>query len=181
MEALIERRGVATVPAMFESIAREHFEQFLALGGADPERWQRGGARRVLADTIEVMQGHLSTRDRRGDPLDVREHADRWVLRFDPCGSGGRAMREGRTARRLIAEARPWTDGKAGVCLYCNHCQQVYEQWPIDAAGFPYLVVEPPLTPAEPCSYTIYKRAEDVPAAVFERCGRRKPGHRQDL
>ena len=51
------------------------------------------------------------------------------------------------------------------MCVYCNHCQQLYEQWTIDRAGIPFLVVDPPTAAdgvghdaPKRCRYTIYKR-----------------------
>jgi hypothetical protein len=117
------------------------------------------------------------------------EHDDRYEFEFDPCGSGGRALRgdivEGTPSRiqdpygfGVIEGAYEWTDGKAGMCVYCNHGQQLYEHWTIDRSGIPFLIVDPP-TAADGvghdaprrCRYTIYKQVESVPE-VFERCRR---------
>ncbi len=53
---------------------------------------------------------------------------------------------------------------QAGMCVYCNHCQQLYEQWTIDRTGIPFLVMDPPTVAdgvghdaPRRCRYTIYK------------------------
>lgn len=193
MSLWMERFGEESVPEMFQLIGGEHFQEFFELG--DPERhpWERGGADAVLLDTLEAMRAHLSTTHRDGAPLTMVEHPDRWVFEFDPCGSGGRALRgdivEGTPSRiegpyrfGVIEGSYDWTDGKQGMCVYCNHCQQLYEQWTIDRSGIPFLVVDPPTAAdgvghesPKRCRYTIYKQVESVPDEVYERCGRSRP------
>ena len=43
----------------------------------------------LLVDAFESLRGHLSGPERMGD-VEVVEEQDRFVLRFEPCGSGGR-------------------------------------------------------------------------------------------
>jgi hypothetical protein len=183
--------GEEAVPRMFERIGAHHLDEFYALGDPVLRAWDEGGYDAVVLDTIEAMRGHLSSTRRDGQPFEMTEYEDRVVMRFDPCGSGGRAVRgdvlEGTGSRLeapyhlgIVEGAYDWTDGKAGLCVYCTHCLMLYEQGPIDRAGWPFLVVEPP-TPSTPaddrrCQYTIYKRPEDVPATVYQRSGRRRPG-----
>lgn len=200
MSEFVARFGEASVPEMFEAIGRPHFEEFVALGDPTERSWTSEGREAVLRDALEAMRVHLSTIDRDGAPIELREHDDRWVMEFDPCGSGGRATRGDRiegTPSRLdppynfgvIQGAYDWTDGKHGVCIYCNHCQQVYEQWPIDRAGWPFYVVEPPLYPdgdrsapdRQRCQYTIYKDPSFVPDDVYRRCGRTPPAREADV
>lgn len=193
MSEVVARLGETAVPEMFEAIARPHFEEFFSLADPALRSWEDSGAEAVLYDTLEAMRVHLSTTGRDGVPLDVADRGDYWELTFDPCGSGGRAIRgddrEGTPSRMdepyrfaRIEGAYPWTDGVAGMCVYCNHCQQVYEQWTIDAAGLPFLVVDPPVGNdprdagrARRCRYRIYKRADAVPDHVYLRCGRERP------
>jgi hypothetical protein len=193
MSAFVERFGETAVPDMYDEIGGEHFDEFFALG--DPERraWEDEGRAAVLLDTVEAMRVHLSTVRRDGSPIELIEHEDRWEMTFDPCGSGGRALRgdivEGTPSRleppyefTYIEGAYDWTDGKSGMCVYCNHCQLLYEQWPMDRAGIPFLVVDPPTYPEgvghedpQRCRYTIYKNAEAVPDEVYARCGKKRP------
>lgn len=194
MSAFVEYFGETAVPEMYDEIGGEHFDEFFAL--ADPKRraWDDEGRAAVLLDTAEAMRVHLSTVRRDGAPIELIEHEDRWEMTFDPCGSGGRALRgdivEGTPSRleppyefAYIEGAYDWTDGKSGMCVYCNHCQLLYEQWPMDRAGIPFLVVDPPTYPEgvghddpQKCRYTIYKSAEAVPDEVYTRCGKKRPG-----
>jgi hypothetical protein len=114
-------------------------------------------------------------------------------MRFDPCGTGGRALRgdwiEDTPSRAeppygfsIIEGAYDWTDGMKGVCAYCNHCQVLMEHMPMDAFGYPLRVVEPPLYPdddrgegRQKCQWTMYKDPTAAPESVYERCGRTKP------
>ena len=193
MSEYAARLGEEAVPAMFRAIGEKHFKEFFNLGDPARHAWTEGGVDAVLLDTLEAMRVHLSTWNRNGAPLSVTEHPDRWEFEFDPCGSGGRALRgdivEGTPSRTqppyrfgVIEGAYDWTDGKAGMCIYCNHCQQIYEQWTIDAAGIPFLVIDPPTIAdgvghdsPKRCRYTIYKRPEAVPDEVYVRCGREAP------
>jgi hypothetical protein len=193
MSVWMARFGEESVPEMFELIADDHFQEFFELGDPSRHAWEDGGADAVLLDTLEAMRAHLSTTQRDGAPLSMVEHDDRWEFEFDPCGSGGRALRgdivEGTPSRTeepyrfgVIEGAFDWTDGKQGMCVYCNHCQQLYEQWTIDRAGIPFLVVDPPTVAdgighddPKRCRYTIYKRADAIPDEVYERCGRDRP------
>ncbi len=45
---------------------------------------------RNLYISLEAMRGHMGGPDREGD-IDLHEFDDRYELRFDPCGSGGRS------------------------------------------------------------------------------------------
>jgi hypothetical protein len=198
MSEYAARFGEESVPEMFNAIGQEHFNEFFALGDPARHAWVEKGANAVLLDTLEAMRVHLSTRNRNGGPIEMTEFVDRWEFEFDPCGSGGRALRgdivEGTASRTgapyrfgVIEGAYDWTDDKAGMCIYCNHCQQIYEQWTIDAAGIPFLVIDPPTVDdgighdrPKRCRYTIYKQPEMVPEEVYLRCGREPPRQRGD-
>jgi hypothetical protein len=130
------------------------------------------------------MRGHLSGPGRQGN-IDVTDEGDRVVVSFYPCGSGGRARR-GDPARGIppaserpefgpSEDAHDWTWGRAGVCLYCAHCSLVNEILPIERLGFPIRVTEYPEAPGDPCRWVLYKDPRDVPAAAYERVGKRKP------
>jgi hypothetical protein len=193
MSAWVDRFGEESVPEMFTAIGREHFDEFFALGDPARHAWTEGGCDAVVLDTLEAMRAHLSTVRRDGAPITVVEHEDRFEFEFDPCGSGGRALRgdlvedtPSRTTEpykfAVIEGAYEWTDGRAGMCVYCNHCQQIYEQWTIDAVGIPFLVIDPPTIAdgvghdaPKRCRYTVYKTPEAVPDEIYSRCGRERP------
>lgn len=148
---------------------------------------------RNLYTSFEAMRAHLCGPERRGD-VDLEELDDRWVLRFDPCGSGGRSSRgdpvEGTGSRvdppyefGVTQEEHDWAWNEKGVCYYCAHCCFALELLPAERWGHPVRVVDSPLHPAETggpepkqCTWTIFKTIEAIPPEAYARIGRRKPG-----
>jgi hypothetical protein len=134
------------------------------------------------------MRGHLVGPDRTGD-MEFSEDADRYTLRFDPCGSGGRILRgdaiEGTPPRTdapyswgVTQEEHDFAWRKKGVCYYCSNCCLVLQLKPIDAFGYPVRVVEPPTYPSETaakCTWHIYKDPTAVPERYYETVGRKRP------
>ena len=147
---------------------------------------------RNLYLAFEAMRAHLVGPERTGD-MDLTEHHDRWVIEFDPCGSGGRGQRgdtvEGTPSRSeppydfgVTQEPHDWAGNEIGVCYYCAHCVVALQKWPMEQWGAPVRVVDPPLHPEEtlgpdpkPCRWTVYKTVEAVPAEAYERVGLTKP------
>jgi hypothetical protein len=143
----------------------------------------------LLADAVASLRGHLSGQQRMGE-VDVTEEPDRWVVSFDPCGSGGRTYRPDTTSDGRARMEPPygfavttgrhdWAWQREGVCLYCVHCCQLQERVPIQRFGIPLRVVDPPAWPAArqggKCTWTIYRDPQDIPAAAYDRVGLRKP------
>jgi hypothetical protein len=155
-------------------------ERYAALGTMTP--------REIFELTIEGMRGHYVGPGRTG-VVDVRDEPDRWVMEFDPCGTGGR-MRRGDPARgqaprtdppydfTMVEEAYPWTWGERGVCLYCAHCAVVNEILPIEQHGTPMRVTDYPQQPGDRCRWTVYKDPSFVPLEAFTRVGKRPPDDR---
>ena len=147
---------------------------------------------RNLYTTIEAMRAHLGGPDRRGD-MDFEEFEDRWVVSFDPCGSGGRSSRgdlvEGTGPRPeapykfgVTQEEYDWAWNEKGVCYYCAHCCFALEKLPAERWGHPVRVVDSPLYPDETsgdepkkCSWTVYKTIEAIPEEAYQRLGMTKP------
>ena len=147
---------------------------------------------RNLYLSVEAMRGHLGGQERDGD-MEIDEHDDRFVISFDPCGSGGRSQRgdaiEGTGPRPeppydfgVTNEEHDWAWNEKGVCYYCAHCCFALEQWPAKNWGHPLRVVDSPLYPAETeganpkkCTWTIYKSIEAIPAEAYKRIGMQKP------
>ena len=182
-----ERLGESVVGAMWDD----------AIGDMYPSRDAYDTARRpwaesvalLLADAAASLRGHLSGPRRTGE-VSLREEEDRWVFRFDPCGSGGRTLRPDANADgaarvgapfgfRVTAERHDWAWQTKGVCLYCVHCCQLQERAPIARLGYPVRVVEPPVWgTAEPrsyCTWSVYKDPRLVPAEAYRRVGSAKP------
>jgi hypothetical protein len=133
---------------------------------------------RLVLDIFESTRGHLSGPEREGD-FEVREEPDRWVVRFAPCGSGGRTYADldavpGRTFTR---GEHDWAWRTTGVCHYCVHCCQLQQRAPIERIGIPLRVIEPPVRPAggrpgrDRCTWSLYKDPGLLPDEAFTGVG----------
>jgi hypothetical protein len=147
---------------------------------------------RNLYLAFEAMRAHLVGPERDGE-IELEEHEDRFVLSFDPCGSGGRAQRgdpiEGTPSRAeppyefgVTRADYDWAWNEKGVCYYCAHCCFALERWPAERWGHPVRVVDSPLYPDETsgpepkrCTWTIYKSLEAIPGEAYARIGLEKP------
>jgi hypothetical protein len=147
---------------------------------------------RNLYLALEAMRAHLCGPERLGN-MELTEHEDRWVIAFDPCGSGGRGQRgdeiEGTPSRSqppyefgVTQEEHDWAWNEKGVCYYCAHCCLTNELWSVEQWGVPVRVTDSPLHPDEtlgadpkPCTWTIYKSADAVPEEAYHRIGQSKP------
>ena len=146
---------------------------------------------RNLYLTFEAMRAHLCGPGRDGS-LEYEEHDDRVVVKFDPCGSGGRMQRGDeieKTPSRVeapyefgVTQAEyDWAWNEKGVCYYCAHCCFALERWPAERWGHPIRVVDSPLYPDETgeqpkkCTWTVYKSLEAIPAEAYARIGLSKP------
>jgi hypothetical protein len=169
-----------------------------AIGDMYPTRDEYSTQRRPWAESVELLladaaaslRGHLSGPGRTGE-VSLQEEEDRWVFRFEPCGSGGRTLRADAnadgTARvgppfgfRVTTQEHDWAWRTKGVCLYCAHCCQLQERAAITRLGYPVRVVEPPVwgttEPRDYCTWSVYKDPQLVPAEAYRRVGATKPG-----
>jgi hypothetical protein len=194
MDALVVHCGETVVPEIWEQVLWPLFNWRYDKFDVAKADWEDEILPTLLYVALEAMRTYLSTPDRGESPLELVEHEDRWVIRFDPCGTGGRSMRgeplDDAGSRldppfdfQVIEGAYDWTDGKEGICVYCNHCQVLMEHWPMDRFGYPLRVVDPPTFPRSDrvtnrdakCQWTIYKDPTAAPPEVYERAGRTKP------
>lgn len=110
--------------------------------------------------------------------ITVTEEKDRYVLSLNPCGSGGRMRRTGRTKPPYNFGATkkpyPWSWSKAGVSYYCTHCALWTGIMGIEKQGFPVRVHEYPDNPDEPCRIIFYKKPELIPEKHFTELGKKK-------
>lgn len=151
-------------------------------------RYRRIGemtAEEALQQAVEGMRGHFAGPGRTGR-VTVTEEPERYVMSFDPCGSGGR-MRRGdatwgppsRTEPPYnfvnIEGAYPWTWNKKGVCGYCAHCAVALQLVPIEELGYPLRVVEYPADLASVCKWIIYKDRQSIPAEAYTAVGHAPP------
>jgi hypothetical protein len=157
--------------------ARWMAERYAALRAMSPAEF--------LALTVEGMRGHFSGPGRLGD-ITVSDEGDRFVLSFDPCGTGGRMRRGDEVTGSpprweppyrfgFTGRPWPWSWRRTGVCYYCAHCAVVNEILPIEELGYPMRVTQHPEDPTEPCRWVIYKDPGKVPAEAYLRVGKNPP------
>jgi hypothetical protein len=134
--------------------------------------------------SAEMMRAHHSGPQQDGG-IEVIEEQDRFVIKVDPCGSGGR-MRRGDpvdgTPSRLgqpynfgkTSKGYDWSWGKQDVPYYCVHCC-VNEIMPMEWGGHPMWVTAYDPDAGKPCAWYVYKTAEAIPEEYYTRVGRKKP------
>lgn len=186
-----ERFGEASLDAMYRHTLEPYIqERYMVYDLREVEYGET--IFRNLYTTIEAMRAHLGGPDRMGD-MEFEEFDDRWVVRFDPCGSGGRSSRgdpvEGTGPRPeapynfgVTQEEYDWAWNEKGVCYYCAHCCFALEKLPAERWGHPVRVVDSPLYPDETtgdqpkkCSWTVYKSVKAIPDEAYQRIGMTKP------
>jgi hypothetical protein len=156
---------------------------FLLKGGFSANA-ARMSLHEYLAYQSESMRSHRCGPGEIGN-YKIREEKDRYVMAFDPCGSGGRIRRGspidhtpprtgppynlGRTTKPY-----PWSWGKAGVPYYCTHCCIMSEIIPIENQGYPLRLCEYSDNPQDPCIWIFYKDPNLIPEKYFTRVGKKK-------
>jgi hypothetical protein len=192
MSEVAERYGDDAIPRMYERVLLPLFAWRYEKFDIDKHPWDEG-LETLLYVACEAMRGHLVGPERTGD-FELIEEEDRFILRFDPCGSGGRTVRgdgiEGTPPRmeppygwRVSQEERDWNHYQKGVCLYCAHCMILMEQMPMDRFGYPVRLIDPPVYPdtdpdpqrRQRCQWTMFKDPTAVPSEFYTRAGRTKP------
>jgi hypothetical protein len=135
----------------------------------------------------EMMRSHAFSADASGNGISVMEDEDKYTLRLNPCGSGGR-MRRGDpvdgTASRLgppygfgVTESgHDWSWNQSGVPYYCTHCA-INELLPMEWGGHPLWVTAYDPDASKPCGWVFYKKAEAIPVHFYHRVGREKPAN----
>lgn len=134
-----------------------------------------------LQVTVEGLRGHLMGKDRQGE-IYITEEQDRYVLKLDPCGSGGVARQRVESGKEPFPEhfgfskkAHDWTWGKKNVCYYCGHCTFVNEILAIEQYGHPMRITEYPADGKDACIWYVYKDPKKIPAEYYERVGKKAP------
>jgi len=126
---------------------------------------QTPGIEESLQMFAEFQRAHF------GD-FTVVEEPDRYVLRYDPCGSGGRLKRTRSVA--TTKKAYSWSWGKSGIPYYCTHCCVGAEIVPTELRGYPLRITLISERPEDPCVHLIYKKPELIPEEYFTRIGMTK-------
>jgi hypothetical protein len=192
MSLVKEQLGDPAIREMYDDVLLPLFAWRYEKFDIDKHPWDQALETLMLV-ACEAMRGHLVGPERTGD-FELIETEDRYILKFDPCGSGQRTIRgdwiEGTPPRMeppynwtVTTEPAPWTHGEKGVCLYCVHCIVLMEEMPIDRFGYPVRVIDPPLYPdtdrdpmvRQRCQWTMFKDPTKVPEEFYTRVGRVKP------
>ena len=110
--------------------------------------------------------------------MTLTEEEDRFVLKLDPCNTGGRMLREGLDKPPVnlgkFRKGVPESWNKSGVSYYCAHCA-VHSITSVEkGAPHPTWIYKCPENPQDPCYQYYYKRTEDVPEKYFEELGLKK-------
>ena len=192
MHEIVTRLGEGAIGAMWEKVLLPLFVWRYEKFDIDKHPWDEGLEVLMLV-ACEAMRGHLVGPERTGD-FELIETEDRFILRFDPCGSGQRTIRGDwieETPPRMeppynwsvSQEGHTWNHFQKGVCHYCTHCITLMEEMPIDRFGYPVRVIDPPVYPdterdperRQRCQWQMFKDPTKVPEEYYERVGRKKP------
>jgi len=192
MSLIKEELGEPAIREMYDRVLLPLFVWRYEKFDIDKHPWDEALEVLMLV-ACEAMRGHLVGPERTGD-FELIETDDRFILRFDPCGSGQRTVRgdwiENTPARmeppygwKVTEEEHPWNHYTKGVCLYCAHCIILMEEMPIDRFGYPVRVIDPPVYPdtdrdpavRQRCQWQMFKDPTKVPEEYYARVGRSKP------
>jgi hypothetical protein len=108
----------------------------------------------------------------------IIEESDRYILVNDPCGSGGRMRRAGKTEPPynfgITKKPYPWSWGRASIPYYCTHCAVWWGIMAIETQGYPVRVHDYPQNPNDACLMIFYKKPELIPERYFTELGMEK-------
>jgi hypothetical protein len=167
-----------------ESVLETILHTHQSIWGDRYATWDQMTPWEKVALTVEGMRGgHFSGARRRGD-VQVAEEEDRFVISFDPCGSGGVLRRgdpeTGRgphpiTDHGVNREPHLWTWQKTGVHWYCSHCAIAMEWLPGRKRGHPLRPLDHNLDHNAPCVWYVYKDEKQTREYHYPRTGLTKP------
>ena len=120
----------------------------------------------------DILQRATESQRRHHANFTVTEEPDKYVVRYDPCGSGGRLRRT--TEMGTTKKAYPWSWGKVGVPYYCCHCCVNWEMIAIELQGYPARLTLVGEKAEDPCIHLYYKKPELIPEEYFTRIGMKK-------
>jgi len=132
--------------------------------------------RRWFSETLSVEESiQRCTEWQRGHGANctITEEPERYVIKCNPCGSGGQLRRIKDVGK--MKKAYNWTWGKIGVPYYCVHCCIMWEVIPGEFRGYPIRINLVGEKAQDPCVHLYYKKPELIPREYFERIGLKKP------
>jgi len=105
--------------------------------------------------------------------ITMTEEKDRYVMKLDPCNTGGRMLREGLDLGKT-GKAIPESWNRKGISYYCMHCAFHSIISVEKGAPHPTWVYDRSDNPAAPCYQYCYKTTEAVPEKYFGELGLKK-------
>jgi len=124
------------------------------------------------ASVEKIMLGFVRYQRANHSVVTIKDEPDRYVVTYNPCGSGGLLIK---TRPELkLDKAYPWSWSKPGVNYYCLHCCIAWEIIPTELRGYPLYIHLPPEHPDAPCIQLHYKKPEMIPEEYFSRIGKVK-------
>ena len=91
LDLVVRHLGERRIGPLWDELMAPMYETYDVYDTA-AHPWPRSMHRLILIAALS-LRGHLSGPGRMG-AIEITEEADRWVLSFDPCGSGGRTYRD---------------------------------------------------------------------------------------
>lgn len=176
----VEQLGETSVGPLWDRMLAHYYAALPEKYEPATRPWSQSLERLVL-DIFEATRGHLCGPERDGT-FEVADEPDRWVVRFAPCGSGGRTYAYADLpGRSFTAGHYDWAWNTVGVCHYCVHCCQLQQRAPIAELGMPLRVIEPPVVASENqpgrnhCTWYLYKDPTLLPDEAFTAVGAAVP------
>jgi len=110
--------------------------------------------------------------------MTLTEEKDRFVLKLDPCNTGGRMLRKGLDKPPVnlgkVKKGRPESWSRPDISYYRAHCGLLSLISVEKGAPHPTWIYKCPENSNDPCIQYHYKRTEDVPEKYFEEFGLKK-------
>ena len=128
--------------------------------------------RRLVEAFAALFRSHT------GRGLKVEEDEEKVTLILNPCGSGGRMVKQGYFSppKNLlkVQRAQEVTFGREYFPSYCTHCAVVHHIMPIEWSGAPLPPIEVGQGPGDPCKWHFYKDRTSIPAYFYKQVGKEK-------
>lgn len=178
-----------SIPRIYESALVPLFAWRYENFDIDKHAWDEG-LESLMYVSCEALRARLSGPERNGK-FELEELADRFILKFDACGSGGYTLRgewvESTPARvepphnfRVSEEERDWNHHQKVACLYCAHCIILMGHVPMACFGYSVHVVDLPIYPdtdkdpdvCQKCEWTMHNDPTTMSEKMHTRCSR---------
>lgn len=137
------------------------------------ERWESLPIEDFVRASVHLLKTHMGT-------VSVSEDDEKFTITQDPCGSGGRLMREGAYdgagGLHRVRTPQAMTFGKPDFPSYCAHCAVWNNIQCIEWFGHPQWCIDHPASPADPCRIHIYKDSRHIPERFYRQVGKQRAG-----